>query len=115
MNPNPNWAIEGTAHPQFMKSLDHGKTWQRAMNGMPDPVPGNLEVAAMHDSAEGGLELYAGTACSELYVSRDEAESWQTVPGKLPPMSKGPHFRWFLTQEERDAYENKLRAMNAFA
>ena len=114
-NPNPGWAAEGTAHPQFMKSTDHGKTWQSAMKGMSDPVPGNLEIAAMHDSAEGGLEFYVGSACSELYVSRDEAESWQLVPGQLPPMSKGPHFRWFLTAEEREAYENKLRAINAFA
>jgi len=114
-NPNPGWAAEGTAHPQYMTSVDHGKTWQSAMNGMPDPVPGNLEIAAMHDSAEGGLELYVGSACSELYVSRDEAQSWQIVPGQLPPMSKGPHFRWFLTAEEREAYENKLRSINAFA
>jgi photosystem II stability/assembly factor-like uncharacterized protein len=114
-NPNPKWAIEGTAHPKYMVSRDHGKTWQRAMNGMPDPVPGNLETAAMHDSEEGGLELYAGTACGQLYVSRDIANSWQVVSDSLLPMSKGPHFRWFLSQEDRDAYEAKLRGMGAFA
>lgn len=114
-NPNPKWASEGTARPQFMKSTDHGKTWVQKMDGMADPVRGNLEIAAMHQSAEGGLELYSGSACGELYVSRDEAESWQFAAGELPPMSKGPHFRWFLTPEEREAYENKLRAINAFA
>jgi len=30
-------------------------------------------------------------------------------------MSKGPHFRHFLPPEERVAYEEKLKAMNAFA
>ncbi|MCW3838318.1 WD40/YVTN/BNR-like repeat-containing protein [Sphingomonas canadensis] len=114
-NPNPKWATEGTAHPQFMKSIDHGKTWQQAMAGMVEPVRGNLEIAAMHDAEEGGLELYTGSACGELYVSRDEGESWQFATGELPPMSKGPHFRWFLTAEEREAYENKLRGINAFA
>jgi len=114
-NPNPKWASEGTAHPMFMISRDHGRTWQPAMNGMPNPVPGNLEVAAMHVCEERGVEFYAGTARGQLYVSRDDAESWQVVADSLLPMSKGPHFRWFLSQEDREAYENKLRAMNVFA
>jgi photosystem II stability/assembly factor-like uncharacterized protein len=115
MNPNPNWGAQGTAFPLFMVSTDHGKTWEKAMTGMIEPVPGNLEVAAMHDSEEGGLELYTGSACGELYMSRDEAATWQPVSRELPPMSKGPHFRHFLSPEDREAYENRLRAMNAFA
>ena len=114
-NPNPGWAAEGTAHPQFMVSTDHGKSWVQKMEGMAHPVRGNLEIAAMHDSVEGGLEFYSGSAVGELYVSRDEGESWTFATGALPPMSKGPHFRWFLTPEDREAYENKLRGMNAFA
>jgi photosystem II stability/assembly factor-like uncharacterized protein len=115
MNPNPNWGAEGTAYPKFMKSEDHGRTWRLAMNGMPDPVPGNLEVAAMHHSEEGGLELYAGSACGQFFMSRDEAETWTQIADDLPPMSKGPHFRHFLPPDQREAYEAKLRAMNAFA
>lgn len=114
-NPNPKWAAEGTAHPMFMRSSDHGQTWHTVMAGMPDPVPGNLEVAAMHWSDEGGVELYAGTACGQLYVSRDDGDSWQALAEDLPPMSKGPHFRWFLSAEDRTAYEEKLKAMNVFA
>lgn len=114
-NPNPKWAAEGTAHPQYMVSSDNGDNWTQAMNGLPVPVPGNLEVAAMHSSDEGGVELYVGTACGQLYVSRDDAQSWQTVAEQLLPMSKGPHFRWFLSAEGREEYENKLRAMNVFA
>jgi photosystem II stability/assembly factor-like uncharacterized protein len=114
MNPNPNWGAEGTAYPKFMKSVDHGKTWHTAMKGMADPVAGNLEVAAMHVSAEAGLELYTGSACGELYMSRDEAENWTLISDALPAMSKGPHFRHFLPAEERASYEEKLKAMNAF-
>ncbi len=114
-NPNPKWASEGTAHPKYMKSTDHGKTWQVAMNGMPEPVPGNLEVAAMHTSDDGGVELYAGTACGQLYVSRDDANSWQAVAEDLAPMSKGPHFRWFLSDADRAAYEDKLKSLGVFA
>lgn len=114
-NPNPKWAAEGTAHPVFVTSRDHGRSWQRSMEGMPDPVPGNLEIAAMHDSAEGGVELYAGSACGTLFTSRDNAASWQVVSASLQPMSKGPHFRWFLSAQDREAYENKLREMKVFA
>jgi photosystem II stability/assembly factor-like uncharacterized protein len=114
-NPNPKWAMEGTAHPVFMVSKDHGRTWQVAMDGMPDPVAGNLEVAAMHHSDEGGVELYVGSACGQLFMSRDDAASWQAVSEGIGPMSKGPHFRWFLPPQEREAYENKLRAIGAFA
>jgi len=115
MNPNPNWGATGTAYPKFMASTDHGRTWQAMMHGMSDPVPGNLEVAAMHVSAEAGVELYTGSACGELYMSRDEAQSWQLISAALPAMSKGPHFRHFLPAAEREAYEAKLKALNAFA
>lgn len=115
MNPNPNWGAAGTAFPKFMVSTDHGRTWVNSMKGMADPVAGNLEVAAMHDYSDGGLELYAGSACGELYMSIDEAASWALIGEGLPAMSKGPHFRHFLPPEERAAYEAKLKAMNAFA
>lgn len=115
MNPNPNWGAKGTAFPKVMVSRDHGRSWQNRMAGMADPVRGNLEVAALHDSAEGGVELFAGSACGELYTSKDEAESWQLISGSLPAMSKGPHFRHFLPPDARAAYEEKLKAINAFA
>ena len=112
---NAEWAATGTANPLFMRSMDSGRTWTEAMNGMRTPVKGNIEAAAMHVSKENGVELFAGTACGELYESRDGADSWTLVTDKVLPVSKGPHFRWFLTQEDREAYENKLRAMKAFA
>ena len=114
MNPNPNWGAEGTAYPKFMRSVDHGKTWILAMNGMPDPVAGNLEVAAIHISQTGGVGLFCGSACGEFFTSQDEAKSWSLVADGLPAMSKGPHFRHFLPAEKRAAYEEKLKAMNAF-
>ena len=114
MNPNPNWGAAGTAYPKFMTSTDHGRSWQSAMAGMPDPIPGNLEVAAMHVSDEAGVELYTGSSCGELFMSADDAASWTRIGSGLPAMSKGPHFRHFLSPEERAAYEEKLKAMNAF-
>ena len=115
VSPNPDWGKTGTANPLFMRSTDSGRTWTEAMDGMAHPVPGNIEAAAMHVSSEGGLELFAGTACGELYTSRDGAAHWTRVTDHLPAISKGPHFRHFLPADQREAYENKLRAMNAFA
>lgn len=114
MNPNPNWGAAGTAYPKFMTSTDRGRSWEIAMAGMPDPIAGNLEVAAMHVSDEAGVELYTGSSCGELFMSIDDAASWTCIGSGLPAMSKGPHFRHFLGPEERSAYEEKLKAMNAF-
>lgn len=115
VNPNPNWGATGTANPLFMRSTDNGRTWTEAMNGMRTPVRGNIEAAAMHVSEESGVEFFAGTACGELYYSNDEAQSWTLIADDLAAVSKGPHFRHFLPPEEREKYEDKLRAMNAFA
>jgi hypothetical protein len=113
-NPNPEWGATGTANPGFLMSGDGGRTWQEAMNGMPHPVRGNIEAAAMYRS-DAGLEFFAGTACGELYASRDGARSWRLVSADLPPISKGPHFRHFLAPEMRREVEEKLRALRAFA
>jgi photosystem II stability/assembly factor-like uncharacterized protein len=115
MNPNPEWARTGTANPVFMRSTDSGRTWVEAMDGMPRPVRGNIEAVALHASREAGVELIAGTACGELYASRDEARSWTLIAERIPPVSKGPHFRHFLASDQREAYESKLRAIGAFA
>jgi photosystem II stability/assembly factor-like uncharacterized protein len=114
-SPNPDWAKMGTANPRFMRSTDSGRSWVDAMSGFRRPVRGNIEAAALHYSHEGGLELFAGTACGELYTSRDEAKSWVLVSEQIDPVSKGPHFRHFLSSDKREAYESKLRAIGAFS
>lgn len=114
-NPNPEWARTGSANPSFMRSTDAGRTWVEAMSGIRRPVRGNIEAAAMHASKEAGVELVIGTACGELYTSRDEAQSWTLISDQIAPVSKGPHFRHFLPSDQREAYENRLRAIGAFA
>jgi photosystem II stability/assembly factor-like uncharacterized protein len=114
-SPSPDWAKTGTANPLIMKSVDSGRSWTTAMNGISTPVRGNIEALAMHYSKAGGVELFAGTACGELFASSDGADRWTLVSDKLVAVSKGPHFRHFLPPEKREAYENKLRALGAFA
>jgi len=113
-SPSPEWGKTGSANPSFMRSDDNGRTWVEVMNGMRRPVRGNIEAAALHYSKESGLELFAGTACGELYTSRDEAGSWTLLSDEIAPVSKGPHFRHFLSSDQREAYENKLRSIGAF-
>ena len=113
-NPNPEWAATGTAKPGFLVSRDGGRTWREAMQGMSQPLRGNIEAASMYRS-DAGLEFFAGTACGELYTSHDGARSWTLASGDLPAMSKGPHFRHFLTPDARREVEEKLRAIGAFA
>ena len=113
-NPNPKWGATGSADPGFLKSTDSGRTWQEAMQGLPQPLRGNIEAAAMHRSA-GALEFFIGTACGEVYGSTDGARTWTLVSAGLPAISKGPHFRHFLSPEKRREVEDRLRALNAFA
>jgi photosystem II stability/assembly factor-like uncharacterized protein len=112
-SPNPKWGQLGSANPCFMRSTDSGRTWTETMSGMPQPVRGNIEAAAQHKSAA-GLEFFVGTACGELYTSRDGAESWTLVTSDFPAVSKGSHYRHFLPPEKRREVEERLRAMKAF-
>lgn len=110
VSPNPNWGKDGTAYPLFLVSTDRGDTWEDAMNGVRTPVPGNIEAAAMHFSDEGGLELFMGSSCGELYTSRDGGDSWTLISDQIGPVSKGPHFRHFLKPDARKVYEEGLVA-----
>lgn len=113
-NPNPKWGATGSADPGFLESTDSGRTWHEVMQGLPHPLRGNIEAAAMHRSP-GALEFFIGTACGEVYASSDAARSWALVASGLPAISKGPHFRHFLSPEKRREVEERLRALKAFA
>jgi photosystem II stability/assembly factor-like uncharacterized protein len=112
-SPNPKWGQTGSANPGILRSEDSGRSWAEKMSGITQPVRGNIEAAALHQS-EGGLELFAGTACGELYASRDGAESWTLIASDTAAVSKGSHFRHFLPPEKKREVEEKLRAMKAF-
>jgi photosystem II stability/assembly factor-like uncharacterized protein len=112
-SPNPKWGQTGSANPGILRSEDSGRSWAEKMSGITQPVRGNIEAAALHQS-DSGLELFAGTACGELYASRDGAESWTLIASDTAAVSKGSHFRHFLPPEKKREVEEKLRAMKAF-
>ncbi len=62
----------------FLKSVDNGKTWRSAVQGLPDsPNPGAVQLTRGPAPA-----LYL-TVGNQLYKSSDKAESW-TLLGTLP-------------------------------
>lgn len=111
--PNPSWSELRSARPGIAKSVDGGRTWREIRSGLPDPLPGNIEAMALQHSIASGTSLFIGTAVGDVYTSDDAGESWTLAATGLPPISKGAHYRFFLSAQERAAVEQKLRALVA--
>jgi hypothetical protein len=109
--PNPSWAELRSAQPGIVKSIDGGRNWNDIRVGLPDLILGNIEGMALHHSSVMGTSLFIGTAIGDVYGSDDAGASWTLIATDLPPVSKGGHFRFFLTPEARAAYEAKMRAI----
>ncbi|WP_108723958.1 WD40/YVTN/BNR-like repeat-containing protein [Hyphococcus luteus] len=103
------WRVEGGAFPGFIVSHDRGRTWAEQMNGLPDPIEGNIEAMAMHSSPK-GLAFYAGTAVGEVFGTEDGGENWARIASGLPPVSKARHYRHFLSAEEKKRIEEEAKA-----
>jgi photosystem II stability/assembly factor-like uncharacterized protein len=99
----------GSANAAVIRSEDGGYTWKELDVGLPKPVHGNIEAVAFH-SYPGGLQIFAGTAIGDVFVSEDRGDSWSLLATGLPPISKVHHYRWFLSAEERLRIEDLARA-----
>jgi photosystem II stability/assembly factor-like uncharacterized protein len=107
-HPPRTWGATGTADSTVLRSRDFGTSWEEIRSGFPAEIVGNIEAMGMHHSGN-SLMLTAGTATGEVYVS-DDAERWRLLASGLPPISKGGHYRWFLTPEQKEEIEAKMRA-----
>ncbi|HKP73741.1 MAG TPA: hypothetical protein VJT82_12435, partial [Pyrinomonadaceae bacterium] len=65
--------------PYLYKTNDHGKTWKKITNGIPDNA---FTRVIREDPNRRGL-LYAGTETG-LYVSFNDGDSWQSLQLNLP-------------------------------
>jgi len=101
------------ADPTVLYSADGGKSWERLGQGLPRIV-GNIEGMGLHNWGE-GFSLYAGTATGEIFHSDDCGQHWSLLADRLPPVSKGGHYRWFLSDERRNEIEEELRKQKAGA
>ncbi len=68
-------------HPHIYKTTDGGKTWTEIIKGLPN----NPINVVKEDPLQAGL-LYAGSE-TEVYVSFDAGENWQTLRRNMPATS----------------------------
>ena len=78
-----------TAAGQFAvyRTEDPGGTWDRLTNGLPGPS--DYQSVYREGMDTDGLEpeaVYVGTSNGQVYASSDGGESWQRLPGTLPPV-----------------------------
>jgi photosystem II stability/assembly factor-like uncharacterized protein len=111
--PNPSWTELRSAQPGVVRSDDGGRTWRDIRRGLPNPILGNIEAMALQHSSAQGTSLFLGTAVGEVYASPDAGEAWALVASGLPPISKGAHYRRFLSDDDRAQLERKLSALSA--
>jgi photosystem II stability/assembly factor-like uncharacterized protein len=110
--PNPRWRELGSAEPAILRSRDAGRTWTQLVNGLPDPIGGNIEAMSAHHSAQ-QLSLFAGTSIGEIWGSDDGGDTWSRIAQGIGPLSKGAHYRHFVSAAERARIEAQLRGAAA--
>ncbi len=69
------------------RTRDAGKSWEPLTKGLPGP---NVYQSVYREGLDtDGLEsegVYVGTSNGEVYASADRGDSWQRLPGTLPPV-----------------------------
>jgi hypothetical protein len=69
------------------RTRDDGQTWDRLTYGLPGPIDyQSVYREAMDTDALDPEGIYLGTSNGQLYSSFDQGESWQRLPGTLPPI-----------------------------
>jgi photosystem II stability/assembly factor-like uncharacterized protein len=105
--PPRRWGETRAADPTVLRSRDGGRSWNEIRDGLPEHIVGNIEAMGMHASTD-RVMLVAGTATGEVFACDDAGAPWQLVADGLPPISKGGHYRWFLSAEQREAVEARM-------
>ncbi|MEO6376508.1 MAG: sialidase family protein [Caulobacteraceae bacterium] len=84
------WRATKKAMATVLKSVDGGRTWAPASQGLPQR--GRAAIEAMSLAAEPGrFTLFLGNTDGEVYESRDGAQSWTCIASGLAPVSKSVH------------------------
>ncbi len=69
------------------RSTDTGASWQPMTKGLPGPHDfQSVYREGMDTDALNPAGVYVGTTNGEVYASADVGESWQRLPGTLPPI-----------------------------
>jgi photosystem II stability/assembly factor-like uncharacterized protein len=90
---NPGtWQESHNANSSIAVSHDRGLTWNDASKGLPDDRRPNIEAMSV-SSYPGGFTLFVGNTDGDVFASEDGAKSWTRIAEKLPPVTKGRHYR----------------------
>jgi photosystem II stability/assembly factor-like uncharacterized protein len=108
-HPPRQWGEHGMADATVMRSRDGGHTWEEIREGLPSPVIGNIEGMGLYHWGN-QVMLIAGTATGEVFACENAGSPWTCIVRGVPPISKGGHYRWFLTADERARIEQRMSA-----
>lgn len=75
---------DGGARATIYRTLDGGDTWQPAMGGLPETLPGAVSVLAINPAEPD--TVYAGTADGRLLAGEELGTRWRTLEDGLPPV-----------------------------
>lgn len=68
------------------RSRDAGESWQRLAHGLPQKAHGVVLREAMATDNLEQAGIYAGTDTGQLFYSRDDGDTWETLADYLPPI-----------------------------
>ena len=85
------WPAQKVSDSRIMRSVDGGTTWARLTQGLPEFMSAFVQLMVLHRYADGAT-LYAATTDGDVFSSDDDGETWTTVIGQLPHISKGKLF-----------------------
>lgn len=69
------------------RTRDQGKTWEKTTKGLPGPHDyQSVYREGMDTDGQSPEGVYVGTSNGEVYASIDGGDSWQRLPGTLPPI-----------------------------
>jgi photosystem II stability/assembly factor-like uncharacterized protein len=108
------WRATRVSDATVLRSADQGRTWQTIDRGLPNPMIGNIEAMTLYHHGD-AISLIAGTATGEVWLSEEAGGQWTCIGANLPPISKAGHYRWFLSEEQRNNIEAAMRGWRAFA
>jgi photosystem II stability/assembly factor-like uncharacterized protein len=83
--------LGGNATGTISRSLDEGRSWQPAHEGLPKDGRANIEALSIA-SYPGGYTLFAGNTAGQIFSSENGAQVWKQI-GQTAAISKGAHHK----------------------
>jgi len=87
-----DWRTSHHADATVMRSVDGGRSWDPAGDGLAQNMRGNIEAMSL-GSYPGGFTLFAATTAGDVFATDDEAQSWRLIASGLAPISKVGHYK----------------------